>query len=185
MLKEIQKLIDDKMTKTINVLKDELHTVRAGKANPSLLDRISVEYYGSLTPLNQLAGISAPEPRLLQISPYDVSAIGDIEKAILNSDLGLNPANDGKVIRLSIPMLTEERRKDLTKLIKKMGEDSKVAIRNERREANEKLKKLEKSNEITEDDLKKSLDEVQKATDKFIVTVDSLVSQKEEEIMAV
>jgi ribosome recycling factor len=185
MLNEIQKLIDDKMTKTINVLKDELHTVRAGKANTSLLDRISVEYYGSLTPLNQLAGISAPEPRLLQISPYDVSAIGDIEKAILNSDLGLNPANDGKVIRLSIPMLTEERRKDLTKLVKKMGEDSKVAIRNERREANEKLKKLEKSNEITEDDLKKSLDEVQKATDKYIVTVDSLVSQKEEEIMAV
>lgn len=185
MLKEIQKLIDSKMTKTISVLKEELHTVRAGKANPTLLDRISVEYYGAVTPLSQLAGISAPEPRLLQISPYDGSIISDIEKAILNSDLGLNPSNDGKVIRLSIPMLTEERRKDLTKLVKKMGEDSKVAIRNERREANDKLKKLEKSNEITEDELKRSLEEVQKSTDKYIEVVDNLVEQKEQEILAV
>lgn len=182
---EVHKETEDKMQKTVKVLKEELATVRAGRANPALLDRITVEYYGTPTPLNQLANISAPEPRLLLIQPYDASALNNIEKAILKSDLGLNPNNDGKVIRLVIPQLTEERRKELVKLVKKYGEEAKVAIRNERRAANDVIKKMKKNGELTEDDEKKAQEEVQKLTDKYIQTIDEIVAKKEEEIMEV
>lgn len=182
---EVQKKFDEKMEKSISVLKEELQSVRAGRANPSLLDRIEVNYYGSPTPLKQIASVSAPEPRLLVIQPYDATAIGDIEKAIIQSDLGINPSNDGKLIRLAIPMLTEERRKQLQKVVKKMGEEIKVAIRNERREANDKLKKMQKSNELTEDDLKRAEDKVQKMTDSHIKQVEEMIATKEAEILEV
>lgn len=181
----VHKELDEKMQKTIRVLKEELHSIRAGRANPALLDRIVVEYYGSPTPLKQIATVSAPEPRLLIIQPFDKSSVQSIEKAITQSDLGINPSNDGKIIRLAIPQLTEERRKELTKLAKKVGEDAKVAIRNERRDANDKLKKMQKNTEITEDDLKKSEDEVQKMTNKHIEIIDELIEKKEKEIMEV
>lgn len=174
-----------KMEKTIAVLKDELHTVRAGRANPQLLDHVSVEYYGAQTPLKQLAAVSAPEPRLLVVQPYDATIMTDIEKAIMASDIGITPNNDGKIIRLAIPMLTEERRKDLTKVVKKYGEEAKVALRHERRDANDKLKKMNKSNELTDDDLKRAEDEVQKTTDKYVHMVDDIISNKEKEILEV
>ncbi len=176
---------EDKMKKTIEVLKNELNTVRAGRANPALLDKVMVEYYGTPTPLKNLSNISVPEPRTLMITPFDAGSISDIEKAINVAELGVNPSNDGKVIRISIPALTEERRKELTKNVKKIGEDAKVAIRNERREANDKLKKEEKSGEFSEDDLKKELDAVQKITDKYTKEIESLVAAKEAEIMEV
>lgn len=185
MIKDIEKNIQEKMEKTLAVLKHELATLKAGRANPSLLDRISVEYYGALTPLNQLANIAAPEPRVLTISPWDAKAIPMIEKAILKSDLGINPSNDGKMIRLVIPQLTEERRKDLVKVVKKLTEEAKVAIRNIRREANENIKKLKKDGEITEDDLKKSEESIQKITDKYIKEADKVMEMKEKEIMEV
>ena len=182
---EIHKSLEEKMLKTLNVLKEELHTVRAGRANPQLLDKIHIDYYGTATPVAQMASITAPEPRMLMIQPYDASVVKDIEKAINMSDLGLNPSNDGRVIRLVIPALTEERRRDLTKVAKKAGEEAKVALRNERRDANDKLKKAQKSGDITEDDLKRAEDEVQKSTDKFIKLVDEVIVQKEMEIMEV
>ncbi len=182
---EVHKKVEEKMQKTISVFKDELKAIRAGRANPALLDRVVVEYYGTPTPLKQIANVSAPEPRSLLIQPWDSNAISDIEKAILKSDLGLNPSNDGKVIRLSIPQLTEERRKDIIKLLKKVTENAKIAIRNERREANDILKKMEKTSEITEDDLKQSEGEVQKLTDKYVEEIDKLREKKEEEIMEV
>lgn len=141
MLLDVHKTIEEKMQKTISVAKEDLNGIRAGRANPAMLDKLTVDYYGTPTPVKQIASVSAPEPRVLLIQPYDRSAMGSIEKAILTSDLGLNPSNDGKVIRLNIPQLTEERRKDLTKLVKKTAEDAKVAIRNERREGNDLLKK--------------------------------------------
>lgn len=182
---EIHKALEEKMIKTLNVLKEELHSVRAGRANPQLLDKIQIDYYGTPTPVAQMASITAPEPRMLMIQPYDASAVKDIEKAINMSDLGLNPSNDGRVIRLIIPALTEERRKDLTKVARKGGEETKVALRNERREANEKLKKAQKAGDITEDELKRAEDEVQKSTDRYIKMVDDVVLQKEKEIMEV
>lgn len=182
---EIHNAMEAKMLKTLNVLKEELHTVRAGRANPQLLEKISIDYYGTQTPISQMASITAPEPRMLVIQPYDASVVSSIEKSILMSDLGLNPSNDGRVIRLVIPMLTEERRKDLTKVAKKAGEEAKVAVRNERREANDKLKKAQKTSDITEDDLKRAEDEVQKTTDRYIKLVDEVVAQKEKEIMEV
>ncbi len=182
---EVQKIFDEKMEKSISVLKEELQSIRAGRANPALLDRIEVNYYGSPTPLKQIASVSAPEARLLVIQPYDASAISDIEKAIMQSDLGINPSNDGKLIRLAIPMLTEERRKQLQKIVKKMGEEIKVAIRNERREANDKLKKMQKNNELTEDDLKRAEDKVQKMTDSHVKQVDEMIAKKEAEILEV
>ncbi|MEA4845612.1 MAG: ribosome recycling factor [Clostridiaceae bacterium] len=185
MIKDVEKNIQEKMEKTLSVLKHELSTLKAGRANPSLLDRVSVEYYGTVTPLNQLANIAAPESRVLTISPWDVKSIPIIEKAILKSDLGINPSNDGKMIRLVVPQLTEERRKDLVKVVKKLGEESKVAIRNIRRDANEQLKKLKKDGDITEDALKKSEDNIQKTTDKFIKEADKAVEMKEKEIMEV
>ena len=173
----------EKMDKTISVLKQDLNTVRAGRANPALLDQISVEYYGMPTPLKQIANISVPDPRSLHIAPFDPKSIKDIEKAIQIANIGINPSNDGRTVRLVIPPLTEERRKDLTKLIKKMGEESKVAIRNCRRDANDMLKKAEKSGELTEDDLKDDLDEIQKLTEQYMKDIDKMVSDKEKELM--
>ena len=182
---KIHEELYEKMEKTMSVLNEELHSVRAGRANPSLLDRITVDYYGMETPLKQMANISAPEPRLLMIQPYDTTVIKDIEKAILVSDLGINPSNDGKVIRLNLPILTEETRKELTKVVKKLGEEAKVAIRNERRHANDALKKMQKAGEITEDDLTHFEKEVQKMTDNHTHTVDDMIKDKEKEILEV
>jgi len=185
MIKETEKSMQDKMEKTLSVLKHDLSTLKAGRANPSLLDRISVEYYGTATPLNQLANIAAPEPRVLTISPWDVKSIPLIEKAILKSDLSINPSNDGKLIRLVVPQLTEERRKELVKVVKKYGEDAKVAVRNIRRDANDHLKKLKKDGDITEDELKKSEEDTQKTTDKYIKEIDKAMEAKEKEILEV
>jgi len=182
---DVHKEAEEKMKKTISVYKDELMGIRAGRANPALLDKISIDYYGVLTPLNQVASVSAPEPRLLVIQPWDANTIPQIEKAILKSDLGLNPSNDGKVIRLPIPQLTEDRRKELVKIVKKSAENAKIAIRNSRREANDKLKKMEKNKEISEDDRKIAEDEIQEMTDKYILEVDELTEKKEAELMEV
>lgn len=182
---DIHKHAEEKMKKTLKVYKDELGTLRAGRANPSLLDRITVEYYGVQTPLKQIANVSAPEPRMIVIQPWDANVIAQIEKAIQKSDLGLNPSNDGKIIRLAIPQLTEDRRKELIKILKKMAESARVAIRNERRDANDDLKKLQKSSEITEDDLKQAEDQVQKITDKYIEEIDKLMNTKEAELLEV
>jgi ribosome recycling factor len=182
---DVQQVLDEKMRKSISVLKEELNTVRAGRANPALLDKIMVDYYGSPTPLKNISNISVPDPRSLMISPFDPKSIHDIEKALNIANLGINPSNDGKVIRLVIPAVTEERRKDLIKVVKKYGEDAKVAVRNERRDANEELKKQEKSGELTEDDLKKSLEDVQKKTDKTIKDIDFICAEKEKEVMEV
>lgn len=175
----------EKMKKAIQAFTRELATIRAGKASASLLDRVTVDYYGAPTPVNQLAGISTPEARLLVIQPYDKSILGDIEKAILKSDLGLNPSNDGSIIRISIPQLTEERRKELVKVIKKESEEAKVAIRNIRRDGNDELKKLEKNGEITEDALRGYSDDIQKVTDEHIAKIDQITKDKEKEIMEV
>ncbi|MBR0596773.1 ribosome recycling factor [Sinanaerobacter chloroacetimidivorans] len=182
---DVQQVLDEKTKKSMAVLKEELNTVRAGRANAALLDKVMVDYYGSPTPLKNISNISVPDPRSLMISPFDPKSIHDIEKAINVANLGINPSNDGKVIRLVIPAVTEERRKELTKTVKKMGEDAKVAIRNERRDANDELKKQEKAGELTEDDLKKALDEVQKKTDKCIKDIDQMIVDKEKEIMEV
>ncbi|MFV0503270.1 MAG: ribosome recycling factor [Lachnospirales bacterium] len=175
----------DKMEKSIESLKRDLGTIRAGRANPHVLDRISVEYYGSDTPLNQVGNITVPEARILQITPWDASVLGDIEKAILKSDLGINPTNDGKVIRLVFPELTEERRKDLTKDVKKKGEDAKVAIRNIRRDGMDFFKKQLKGSEISEDELSGLEENLQKATDKSIKEIDIVVEEKNKEVMSV
>ena len=182
---DIHKKLEEKMEKTIAVLKDDLLTIRAGRANPNMLDRVMVDYYGTMTPLKQMAGVSSPEPRTILIQPWDKSAMGSIGKAILSSDLGFNPTNDGNSIRINIPQLTEERRKDLIKLVAKTGEQAKVAIRNERREANEAIKKMEKTSELTEDDSKKAQDEVQKLTDSHIKMIDDMLAKKEKDIMEV
>ncbi len=174
---------EEKMAKTLSVLKEDLNTVRAGRANPSLLDQITVEYYGSPTPLKQLSNIQVPDPRTLMIIPFDPKSVGIIEKAIQAANIGINPSNDGKNIRLAIPPLTEERRKDLTKQIKKMGEESKVAVRNLRRDVNETIKKEEKAGELTEDDVKKELEEIQKLTDKCIKDIDEIIANKGKELM--
>ncbi|SDM65070.1 ribosome recycling factor [Fictibacillus solisalsi] len=185
MAKEILTNAEDRMKKGISSFQRELSTIRAGRANPALLDRVQVDYYGAQTPINQLAGISVPEARLLVIQPYDKSALNDVEKAIQKSDLGLTTSNDGQVIRIAIPPLTEERRKELVKLVKKYGEEAKVALRNVRRDANDELKKAEKDGEITEDELRRYNEDVQKLTDKYIGEVDTIASSKEKEIMEV
>ncbi|GKV67829.1 ribosome-recycling factor [Sporosarcina sp. NCCP-2716] len=185
MPKAVMDQTTERMEKAISSLTRELASIRAGRASASLLDRISVMYYGAPTPLNQMAGISVPEARLLVIQPYDKTTLGDIEKALLKSDIGITPSNDGSVIRLAVPALTEERRKDLVKEVKKDGEESKIAIRNIRRDANEELKKLEKDGEITEDELRRYSDEVQKLTDSYITKIDSLAEDKENEIMEI
>jgi len=175
----------EKMNKAIQAFKRELATVRAGRANPAILDKVHVNYYGAPTPLNQLSSITVPEARLLVIQPYDKSVLQDIEKAILKADLGLNPSNDGSVIRISIPPLTEETRRALAKDVKGMAEDAKVAIRNIRRDANDDLKKLEKDGQITEDEHRSLSDDVQKETDHHVKEIDNIAKEKEKEIMEV
>jgi ribosome recycling factor len=185
MLKDVMTNAEDKMNKTVSVLKRDLSSMKAGRANPSILDRLEAEYYGTPTPLNQLANISAPEPRVLLIQPYDKTSVKAIEKSILTSDLGLNPSNDGSVIRLVIPELTEETRKNIVKNVKKAGEEAKVAVRAIRRDANDKVKTLKKDNEITEDEVKKSEEDIQKKTDSFIKEIDKILEEKEKEILSI
>ena len=175
----------ERMDNAIGAFSRELASIRAGRANASLLDRITIDYYGAPTPLNQMAGISVPEARLLSIQPYDKTTLGDIEKAIMKSDIGITPSNDGTIIRLAIPALTEERRKEIVKTVKKEAEESKVVIRNVRRDANEEFKKLEKNAEITEDELHRNGDEIQKLTDSYIKKIDNLAKEKEDEIMEI
>ena len=174
-----------RMQKTIEVFEGNLSEIRAGRANPAILNKISVEYYGVPTPINQVAGISVPEARMIVIQPWDASILKAIEKAILASDIGLNPNNDGKVIRLNFPDLTEERRKELVKEIKKISEDSKVEIRNIRRDGIDDFKTKQKNNEITEDDLRSAEEQIQKITDKYIGLIETACSDKEKEIMSV
>lgn len=184
MAQQIKQSAEERMDKAVGTLKRELASLRAGKANASLLDRISVEYYGTSTPLNQLANISTPDSRTILIQPWDKGSLADIEKAIMKSDVGLTPSNDGSIIRLVVPMLTEERRMELVKVAKKLAEESKVAIRNIRRDANDSIKKLEKT-EISEDESKRYQDDVQKLTDKYIAESDKVLAAKEKEILEV
>ncbi|MCI8449334.1 MAG: ribosome recycling factor [Eubacterium sp.] len=176
---------DDKMQKSLKNLQEEFGGIRAGRANPHVLDKLRVDYYGTPTPIQQVANVNVPEPRMIQIQPWEPSMVKVIEKAILTSDLGINPTNDGKAIRLVFPELTEERRKDLAKDIKKKGEAAKVAVRNIRRDANEALKKLGKKEDISEDEIKELEGNVQKMTDKYITDVDKAVEEKTKEIMTV
>lgn len=180
----IKKHAEERMEKAIQALRRDLSTLRAGRATPSLLDRIQVDYYGSPTPINQLANINTPDSRTLLIQPWDKSSLSEIERAIQKSDLGLTPANDGLSIRLTIPALTEERRIELVKMTKKFGEEAKVAIRNIRRDANDDIKKLEKT-DISEDESRRHQEDIQKTTDKFIAEVDKVLAAKEKEIMEV
>lgn len=177
--------MQEKIEKTKSILKEELNTVRAGRANPALLDKVMVDYYGMPTPLKNLSNISVPDARMLMITPFDPKSINDIEHAINAANLGIIPANDGKAIRMEIPQLTEERRKELTKTTKKMGEEAKIAVRNLRRDANDGLKKQQKAGEISEDDLKGELEEVQKKVDKAVKEIDELVAVKDKEILEV
>ena len=184
-MKEVNKEFDAKMQNTIDVVMSDFASVRAGRANAAVLDKITVEYYGTETPIHQVASISTPDPRTLVIQPWDGTLLKAVEKALLASDLGINPQNDGKVIRLAFPQLTEERRKELTKQVRKYGEAGKVAIRNIRRDAMDKFKAMEKKSEITEDDLKELEDDLQKLTDKRCKEIDDLTAKKEAELMAV
>ena len=178
-------VLEEKIEKTIARLHDELATVRAGRANTALVDRVTVDYYGVATPLKQLANISVPDPKTIAITPFDVSALKAMEHGINEANLGINPTNDGKVIRLVLPPVTEERRKELTKTVKAFGEDAKIAVRNLRRTANDELKKEEKSGEISEDQLKDCLDRVQKDTDDGVKKIDDIIAEKDKEIMEV
>ena len=184
-MKEIMDNTKERMGKCITALESELNTIRAGRADPRVLDRITVEYYGTETPVNQMASISVAEARILVVSPYDASSLKSIEKAIQASDLGINPTNDGRCLRIVFPQLTEERRKELTKTVSKTCEESKVAIRNIRRDALDKLKAKKKSNEITEDDLKDAEKSIQKITDKNIEQIEKIGDAKQQEIMAI
>ncbi len=183
--KELFKPVEEKMNKTINVLKDNLAGIRAGRANPAILDKITIDYYGTPTPINQVASVSVPEARVILIQPWESKLLKDIEKEIQKSDIGINPNNDGKTIRLVFPALTEERRKELTKSVKKEGEDSKVAVRSIRRDSIEAMKTKKKNSEITEDDLKDAEKDIQTLTDKYIADIDRIVALKEKEIMEV
>lgn len=185
MSEAIIKDIQQKMDQAIQSFQKNLATVRAGRANPAILNSVMVDYYGATTPLNQLATITAPEARMILVTPFDKSSIGDIEKGIQKADLGLAPSSDGNIVRIVIPPLTEERRKELVKVVGKFAEESKVQIRNIRRDANDQLKKNEKDSEITEDELRQYQNDVQAETDKFIGQIDSLVEEKEAEIMEV
>ena len=177
--------LEEKMEKTIEVLSQKLAEVRAGRANPAILNKVRIDYYGTQTPINQVAAISVPEARLIVIQPWDASVLKEIEKAILASDIGINPNNDGKVIRLAFPELNEERRKELVKDIKKMGEETKVAVRNVRREGIDTAKSMQKNGEMTEDDLKHAENKKKKMTDKYIEEVDKVIEKKEKEVMSV
>ena len=183
-MNEKNKIYDDKMTKTINNLDGELATIRAGRANPHVLDKLAVDYYGTPTPIQQVANVSVPEARMIQIQPWEKSMLKAIEKAILTSDIGINPTNDGTSIRLVFPELTEERRKELVKDVKKKGEAAKVAVRNIRRDANDAYKKLAKQ-DVSEDEIKELEDKIQKLTDKFVKNIDKAVEEKSKEILTV
>ncbi len=185
MIDEVELQADDKMEKAVEALKRELAAVRTGRANPGLVEHIQVEYYGTITPLNQMSGISVPEARLIVINPWDKHALSAIEKALLKANLGLTPSNDGKVIRLTIPQLTEERRKELVKLVGKRVEEGRVEIRNARRDAIEEMRSLEKSKQISEDDLKRGQDQIQKLTDGYIAQIADIAKNKEAELMQV
>lgn len=184
-MKELLKNTEEKMNKTIGVLERDYKSIRAGRANASVLDRVTVDYYGCPTPIQQMAAVSVPEPRVLMIQPWDASTLKEIEKAILTSDIGINPQNDGRIIRLSFPPLTEERRKEIVKDVHKTAEESKVAVRNTRRDAIEKLKALKKNNTITEDDVADGEKKIQNLTDKYCKEIDSLAAAKEKEIMEI
>lgn len=184
-MKEQIKHCKEKMQKTLDSLDREFKTIKAGRANPNVLDRVTVDYYGTPTPINQMAAVSVAEARILVIQPWDISTLHSIEKAIQKSDIGINPTNDGKVLRLVFPQLTEEKRKDLCKDIKKMGEEAKVAVRSARRDTMDKLKAMKKNSEITEDELKNAEKDVQKVTDNFCAEVDSMISEKDKEIMSI
>ena len=184
-MKEVNKEFDAKMQKTIDVVMSDFASVRAGRANAAVLDKITVDYYGAPTPLNQVAAISSPDPRSLMIQPWDSTLLKAIEKAIQTSDLGINPQNDGRVIRLVFPQLTEERRKDLTKQVRKYAEDSKVAVRNIRRDAVDYVKKAQKKGELTEDDQKKAEKDIQDLTDKHVKKIDEMCAKKEKELMEI
>lgn len=185
LIKEKYDATEKNMKKVIDRLQNEFGSIRAGRANPAVLDKIPVDYYGSPTPINQVAGVSTPEARMLLITPWDTSMIRPISKAILASDLGITPTDDGKSIRLVFPQPTEEKRKELCKVVKKYGEEAKVAIRNERRDLLDKIKKMEKASEITEDDLKQGEKKSQTLTDKYTAEIDKLISAKEQEIMVI
>jgi ribosome recycling factor len=185
MIKDLLKELDGRMGKTVDVLQGDLLTIRTGRASPSLVERLEVEYYGTMTPLNQLASISVPEPRLIAIRPWDASALPAIEKAILRSELGLTPQNDGKLIRLTIPRLTEERRRELVKVVQRRVEEGKIALRNIRRDAIDDLRQFEKEKLITEDEFHDGRDEIQKVTDDFAAKMDELGKRKEEVILEV
>ncbi len=182
---ELFKDIERKMNNAVEALKKEFGKVRTGRANPAILDNISIDYYGTQTPLNQVGNVSVPDPQMITISPWEKNMLSEIEKAIQRADLGLTPQNDGNIIRLPIPPLTEERRKEMVKQIKKMGENAKIPIRNVRREGNEKLKKMEKNKEISQDDQKQHMTSIQKVTDDHIKIVDDLIVEKEKELMEV
>ena len=185
---EIQELLtreEGRMDKTIEALKHEFASIRTGRASTALLDKVMVDYYGTPSPINQVANVTAPEPRLILVKPWEKSMIGPIEKAVLQSDLGLNPSNDGETIRLAIPQLTEERRKELVKVVSKKAEEAKVAVRNIRRDANDDLKKEEKAKTITEDDAKQGQEKIQKLTDKKIKAIDDLKDKKEKDVLEV
>lgn len=184
-MSEITKSYEEKMSKTCDALASDFATIRAGRANPHILDKLKVDYYGTPTPFQQVANVSVPEARMIQIQPWETSLLKAIEKAILTSDLGLTPTNDGKVIRLIFPELTEDRRKELVKEIKKKGENSKVALRNVRRDANDAMKKLAKEGDVSEDEIKNNEDEIQKLTDKYVAQVDKMVEDKSKEILTV
>jgi ribosome recycling factor len=184
MPQSVKKSAEERMQKAIQALQRDLSSLRAGRATPALLDRVQVDYYGAMTPVNQLANVNTPDSRTLMIQPWDKSSLADIERAIQKSDLGLTPSNDGNTIRLSIPALTEERRTELVKMTKKNGEEAKIAIRNIRRDANDDIKKMEKS-DISEDESRKHQEDIQKTTDKFIAEVDRVLAAKEKEIMEV
>ena len=177
--------LKERMEKSIGAYQEKLSEIRAGRANPAILNKIKVDYYGTPTPINQMAGISVPEARLIVIQPWDISLLKEIEKEILKAEIGINPNNDGKVIRLAFPELNEERRKELVKEVKKMAEDSKVSIRSIRREAMDEAKKLQKDNQMTEDELKGAEDKIQKLTDNKIAEIDKILAEKEKEIMSV
>ena len=185
MFRDVFTETETKMKKSIEVLRSDFSTLRAGRANPALLEKIRVEYYGSLTPLNQVANISAPEPRLLTVQPWDKTILEDIEKAILKSDLGLNPNNDGNILRIAIPQLTQESREELVRTIKKKAEEAKVSIRNIRREANEQIKNKEKAEGVSEDIVKRAQEKVQELTDKYIEEIERVFEAKEKEVMEV
>lgn len=185
MIDLIKKDAEERMTKSVKALENEFNGLRTGRATPAVLDNVRIDYYGTPTPLNQTANISVPEARLLVVQPWDASTLGMIEKAILAADLGFNPSNDGKVIRINIPPLTEERRKELVKGAKNSAEQNRVSVRNIRRDANEELKKAQKASDITEDDLKRGETEIQKVTDNYIAQIDELLKAKESEIMEV